>query len=154
MELCDASAFESRQRGVITPATHTFQPGDAGAAAFVLTVPSNNAVLGDNVIEIFHVVVGKEDEPGYRDLDATTAEGGALPIEVLESDIPGFQLGNGAAGTILLEEPMDKNSPPVAASLGVTLMTRPVGSDVEMFFEEADPEDDEVRRSRLTPPSG
>ena len=125
------------QRGVVFPTTHTFVPGDANAAHFSLRFPSNTAVLGDLDVTIWHVVTHVTDEPGYRALNPNFGAG-ALQVTVVESDVPGFSLGNGVAGVILLEEPASATVPAVATppgSVGIVLKSKPIGVVSLSLFE-------------------
>jgi hypothetical protein len=121
----------------VFPTTHTFVPGDANAAHFSLRFPSNTAVLGDLDVTIWHVVTHVTDEPGYRALNPNFGAG-ALQVTVVESDVPGFSLGNGVAGVILLEEPASATVPAVATppgSVGIVLKSKPIGVVSLSLFE-------------------
>ena len=127
----------TKQRGVFSPQSHTFRPGSQAPAHFTLRFPSNHAVLGDHDVTIWHVVVGDSDEPGYRDLNPNLG-GGELVVTLLENDVADFNLGNGATGLILLEEPASASSPPVTnapGSFGVVLGSKPLGTVQLSIFE-------------------
>ena len=127
----------TKQRGVFGPQSHTFRPGSQAPAHFTLRFPSNHAVLGDHDVTIWHVVVGDSDEPGYRDLNPNLG-GGELVVTLLENDVADFNLGNGATGLILLEEPASASSPPVTnapGSFGVVLGSKPLGTVQLSIFE-------------------
>ena len=119
----------TKQRGVVSPTSHTFAPGDRTPAQFTLRFPSNVQVLGDQDVEVYHVVTGVDDEPGYAALNpALRSVGGAMPVKMIESDTPGFSLGNGVNGVILVEEPRDATSAGRGASVGIALRSKPTGS--------------------------
>jgi hypothetical protein len=62
------------QRGVISPPSFTFPVGTRTTAQFTLSFPSNQQVLNDQDVTIWHLVTGDEDEPGYK---ALNPDGGA-----------------------------------------------------------------------------
>jgi hypothetical protein len=122
------------QKGIVTPESFTFVPGAASVAQFSLTFPSNDAVLGDQDITLWHVVTGAADEPGYRALNPNLG-GGALTVTVVEGDTAGFNLGNGASGSILVEEPQTAVATPVTTSMGIVLASRPRGTVQLLMYE-------------------
>ena len=57
----------------------------------------------------------------------------------LEGDTPGFNLGNGASGSILVEEPRNETDTPVPVSMGIVLASRPTGNVQLQFYEATNP---------------
>jgi hypothetical protein len=94
-------------------------------------------VYGDLDVVVWHVVEGEEDEPGYRALNPDLG-GGALAVTMLESDAPGFSLGNGVTGVILVEEPAsaaEEGVPTPPGSFGIIMASKPIGTVTLRLFE-------------------
>jgi hypothetical protein len=126
----------TKQKGIITPSSFTFVPGVASTANFLLTFPSNNAETGDQDVVIWHVVTGVDDEPGYRALSPNLG-GSELTVKLIESDRAGINLGNGASGVILAEEPNSTTAVPIVTSVGIVLNSRPAATVQLLFYEAA-----------------
>ena len=120
---------------IITPRQVTLAPGFSGTIRFTVRFPRNyNVFVPNRIIEIWHDVKYSTDDPDYLALSPNLG-GSALPVEILEYDVPGLDLGNAAKGTVLIEEPCSSSAAVQLSSLGFSLKSAPLADVIVTFGE-------------------
>ena len=119
----------------ITPREATIPAGFVGPTQFRVVFPRNYHVPPQNeVIQIWHDVVGVDDDVAYKALSPNLG-GSALPVEIVEYDVPGLLLGNGATNTVMIDEPCASTAQTQVSSLGFTLSSAPSSTVVVSLAE-------------------
>ena len=121
----------------ITPREITFLAGSTSAQSVYVDFPRNYIVPANaDVVEIWHDVIYSTGDPDYVAL-SPNGGGSSLPIEIVEYDVAGLLLGNGAMDTVLIDEPCSNAVTTQVSSLGFTLSSAPT-ADVVVSFSEMD----------------
>uniref|UniRef100_A0A7S0PRR7 Uncharacterized protein n=4 Tax=Ostreococcus mediterraneus TaxID=1486918 RepID=A0A7S0PRR7_9CHLO len=122
---------------IISPREITLAAGFSGSTTFRVRFPRNyNVHVPNQVIQIWHDVKYTTDDPDYLALSPNLG-GSALPVEVVEYDVPGLDLGNAAKGTVLIDEPCSNSVTTQLSSLGFSLKSAPLADVVVTFGEMA-----------------
>ena len=119
----------------VTPREATIPAGFVGPTRFRVVFPRNYHVPPRNeVVQIWHDVVGVDDDVDYKALSPNLG-GSAVPVEIVEYDVPGVLLGNGAENTVMIDEPCATTVQTQVSSLGFTLSSAPSANVVVTLGE-------------------
>ena len=119
----------------ISPRQVTLEAGFFGPTKFKVIFPRNyNVPVTNDIVQIWHDVVYGTDDPDYLALSPNLG-GSALPVEIVEYDVAGLLLGNGAENTVLIDEPCSTDVTTQVSSLGFTLSSAPSATVVVSLSE-------------------